>query len=153
MKGLGKLTRKLKSIPIEARKAAREAVVDGATEIANLQQNLAPYDDGELHDSIHVTKPGETTPPYSHPGGSRTAGPEQAIITAGNTEVRYAHLVEYGTKGHPQGGMFDGTTHPGTAAQPFFWPSVRALRRRAKSRITRSITGAIKKAAQAGGTT
>lgn len=152
MKGLDKLRRKLKAIPEAAKKAAREAVVQGATEIANLQQNLVPYDDGELHDSIHVTKPGETTPPYSQPGGSRTAGPEQAIITAGNTRVRYAHLVEYGVAPHIAGGMFEGAEIPAVAAQPFFFPAYRALKKRANGRITRTINKAIKDAATSGGT-
>lgn len=152
IKGLDKLNRKLKAIPKEAEVAARKAVVKGATEIQNLQQNLVPYKSGKLHDSIVVTPPGGTTPPYSQPGGSRTAGENEAIITAGNTKVRYAHLVEYGTAPHENKGMFEGTEHPGTSAQPFFWPAYRALRKRVKSRITRTINKAIKDAAQKGGT-
>ena len=150
--GLDKLRRKLKAIPKAAKDEARKAVVLGAEEIAALQRNLAPVDDGDLKDSIHVTKPGETTPPYSQPGGSRTANPEQALVTAGNTKVRYAHLAEYGTAPHVNGGLFAGSQHPGTQAQPFFWPGYRALRRRVKSRVSREINKAIKKAAQAGGT-
>jgi hypothetical protein len=42
------------------------------------------------------------------------------------------------------GGKFKGSQHPGTAAQPFFYPSYRALKKRAKSRMSR----AAKKAAQ-----
>lgn len=150
--GLDKLRRKLKAIPKAAKDEARKAVVQGAEEIAALQRNLAPVDDGDLKASIHVTKPGETTPPYSQPGGSRTANPEQAIVTAGNTKVRYAHLVEFGTAPHTNGGLFAGTQHPGTTEQGFFWPAYRALRKRVKSRITRNINKAIKAAAQAGGT-
>lgn len=151
MKGLDKLNRKMKAIPPAAKAAARAAVVQGAQEVANLQQNLVPYDQGELHDSIVVTQPGQTTPPYSQPGGSMTAGPEQAIITAGNTRVRYPHLVEFGTPPHINGGQFAGTAHPGTTAQPFFFPAWRALRNRVKSRITRSINKAIRDAATSGG--
>lgn len=152
IKGLDKLRRKLKAIPKAAKDEARKAVVLGAEEVAALQRNLAPVVDGDLKDSIHVTKPGETTPAYSQPGGSRTASPEQAIVTAGNTNVRYAHLVEYGTAQHVNGGLFAGTQHPGATAVPFFWPGYRALRRRVKSRISREINKAIKKAAQEGGT-
>jgi HK97 gp10 family phage protein len=143
--GLRRLRQKMtRDIPQKAKSAAKLAVVQGATEIANLQQNLAPYDDGALHDSIVVTPPGGTTPPYSQPGGSQVAREGQAIITAGNTDVRYAHLVEYGTAPHLAGGMFEGAEHPGTTAQPFFFPAWRALRTRAKSRITRAISKAIK---------
>lgn len=150
--GLDKLRRKLKAIPKAAKDEARKAVVLGAEEVAAMQRRLAPVDDGDLKDSIHVTKPGETTPPYSQPGGSRTANPEQAIVTAGNTKVRYAHLVEFGTAAHIAGGMFAGAQIPAIPPQPFFWPGYRALRRRVKSRITRTIKKAIKKAAQEGGT-
>lgn len=141
--GLQMLDRKLRRMAPKAIAAAREAVIEGAHEVANLQQNLVPYDDGELHDSIHVTLPGQTTPPYSQPGGSTTAGPEQALVTAGNTRVRYAHLVEYGTKEHAAGGMFKGATIPAIPAQPFFWPAWRALRGRVRGRITRAIRKSI----------
>lgn len=153
IRGLDKLNRKLRAIPKAAKAEARKAVLLGATEISALQKSLAPVDDGDLRDSIHVTGPGQATPPYSQPGGSRTAKPEEAIVTAGNTKVRYAHLVEFGTAPHPQGGMFEGAQHPGTAPQPFFWPGYRALRRRVRSRVTRNINKAIKAAAQTGGTT
>lgn len=148
MQGLDKLKVKLGIIPKRAKEAARKTVVDAAFEIAEFQQSLAPEDDGDLKRSIEVTGPGGRTPAYSHPGGSRVAGPGQAIITAGNTDVRYAHLVEFGTARHAQGGQFEGTEHPGTAAQPFFWPGYRAMRKRATGRITRSINKAIAGAAK-----
>lgn len=148
--GLKQLSRKLKRIPQAAKDEAVKAVVQGANEIAAIQRNLAPVDDGDLKDSIHVTKPGETTPPYSQPGGATTARDEQAIVTAGNTKVRYAHLVEFGTAPHINGGMFAGSDHPGAKAQPFFWPGYRAVRKRVRSRVTREINKAIKKAATSG---
>jgi len=151
IQGLDKLSRKLRAIPKAAKDAGRAAVVQGANEIAGLQQNLVPYDDGDLHDSIHVTLPGQTTPPYSQPGGQTTARDEQAIVTAGNTKVRYAHLVEFGAKAHVAGGMFEGALIPATTAQPFFWPAYRALRTRVRGRITRNINKAIKTAATSGG--
>lgn len=152
IKGLRQLSRKLKAIPKAAKDEARKAVLQGANEIAAMQRSLAPVDDGDLRDSIHVTPPGGTTPPYSQPGGSRTAKSEEAIVTAGNTKVRYAHLVEFGTKEHKAGGMFEGATIPAIPAHPFFWPGYRALRRRVKSRITRNINKAVKAAATSGGT-
>jgi HK97 gp10 family phage protein len=141
--GLRELQRKLKAIPGAAKTAAKTAVVQGATEIAGLQQRLAPVDKGDLRKSIAVTPPGGTTPPYSQPGGARVASEFQAIITAGNSDVRYAHLVEYGAAPHIAGGIFDGAQHPGTPAQPFFWPAYRALRKRSKRRISTNIKKAI----------
>lgn len=149
--GLARLNRKMtRTIPDAAKAVAALAVVQGAVEISNLMQNLAPYDDGELIDSIVVTPPGGTTPPYSHPGGQQRAREGQALITAGNTDVRYAHLVEYGADPHTAGGLFQGARHPGAAAQPFFFPAWRAMRGRAKSRVTRAINKAIKQAALRG---
>ena len=152
IQGLRELNRKMKAIPPAAKAAARKAVVQGAEEIAAIQRTHAPVDEGDLKDSIHVTLPGQTTPPYSQPGGSRTAGPEEALVTAGNTKVRTAHLVEFGTKAHIAGGIFEGALIPDIPAQPFFWPGYRAVRKRVRSRVTREINKAIKAAATGGGT-
>jgi HK97 gp10 family phage protein len=115
-----------------ARQAAMKALTKDATELAAAQKRLAPKDTGALADSIAVTLPGESTPPYSQPGGMRVAGPNEVIVTAGNEDVRYAHLVEYGTSK--------------TEAEPFFWPALRLFRTRFKRRDSRTIKQAIKKA-------
>jgi HK97 gp10 family phage protein len=148
VKGLADLRRKLKALPQAAKDAATKSVTQGAQEIAAMQQRLAPVDQGDLKKSIAVTLPGGTTPPYSQPGGARVAGPFEAIITAGNSDVRYAHLVEYGAAPHIAGGIFEGTPHPGAPAQPFFWPAYRALRKRARRRIATGIKKAIIKKAK-----
>lgn len=152
IQGLDKLRRKLAEIPAEAVAAARDAVVQGAEEVAALQKTLSPVDDGDLRDSIHVTRPGESTPPYAQSSGSRQARENEAIVTAGNSAVRYAHLVEFGSAPHVNAGQYAGTQNPGTSAQPFFFPGYRALRRRVRSRITRNINKAVKAAAKKGGT-
>lgn len=151
IQGLAKLNRKMRAIPEEAKRAAKKAVEDSAYELGNLQYSLAPVDEGDLRNSIEVTGPGKTTPPYSQPGGQRTAGEFEAIVTAGNTKVRYAHLVEFGTAQHVNSGKFAGTQNPGAQAQPFFWPAYRALRRRLSSRISRAISNAINQSAESGG--
>jgi HK97 gp10 family phage protein len=144
VKGLDQLHRRFKRIPVAVKRAAIASVVEGANEVAALQRRLVPVDDGDLKASITVTPPGQSTPPYSQPGGQRVARETEAIVTAGNTKVRYAHLVEFGTAPHENGGMFEGTQNPGAKAQPFFWPSYRAVRRQVRSRISRSISKAIR---------
>lgn len=144
MKGLKQLSRRLKAIPVKARQAAEKSILKSADELADMQRRLSPVDDGDLRESITVTPPGATTPPYSQPGGSKTAGPLQAIVTAGNSKVRYAHLVEFGAAPHIAGGIFAGAQHPGAPAQPFFWPSYRVLRKRIKNRTSRTIRKAIR---------
>jgi HK97 gp10 family phage protein len=121
-----------------ARKAPREAIIPAlmksGNELAAAQRALAESsrDTGALIDSIEVTPPGHSTPPYSQPGGSRVAGETEVLVTAGNSEVRYAHLVEYGTAK--------------ADAQPFFWPALRLLRKRLQNRINRAAKKAVKDA-------
>lgn len=130
--GLARFQRRMRSLPDAARKAVVPALTTGAEEIAGLQRQLAPVDEGDLRDSIHVTRPGETTPAYSQPGGSRVAGPLEAVVTAGNADVRYPHLQEYGTTDAP--------------AQPYFWPGYRLGRKRATARIKRAVAKAVREA-------
>lgn len=117
-------------------RAPREAVIPAllksAHELAAAQKTLAETsrDTGALIDSIAVTAPGHSTPAYSQPGGSRVAGETEVIVTAGNSEVRYPHLVEYGTSD--------------TEAQPFFWSALRLLRKRLQNRINRAAKKAVK---------
>lgn len=126
----------LDDLPDKIRDDVEKAVLKGAHEIADAQRLLAPVDSGALRDSIAVTPPGQRTPSYSQPGGARVAGALEAVVTAGNSDVRYAHLVEYGTGGDSP-----------TAAQPFFWPGYRLRRDRVKARIKRETSKAIRKAA------
>ncbi|MHA6646416.1 HK97-gp10 family putative phage morphogenesis protein [Mesorhizobium sp. A623] len=119
-----------------ARKAPREAVMPAllksANELADAQRLLAESsrDTGALIDSITVTPPGQSTPPYSFEGGLRMANRTEVLVTVGNSDVRYAHLVEYGTAK--------------TEAQPFFWPALRLLRKRLQNRINRAAKKALK---------
>jgi HK97 gp10 family phage protein len=129
--GLSRFQKRMRAIPVAVREAVQPAILRSANEVAGLQKQLAPEDSGELKESITVTPPGQTTPPYSQPGGSRKAGELEAVITAGNTDVRYAHLVEHGTKK--------------AQAQPFFWPGFRLGRKRAATRIKGAVSRAVKK--------
>ena len=119
-----------------AKKAPRDrinaALLTSANELADTQQHLAPKDTHALANSIAVTGPGQSTPAYSQPGGSRVAGETEVIVTAGNSDVRYAHLVEFGTAK--------------MEAQPFFWPALRLLRKRLQNRINRAGKKAVKDA-------
>jgi HK97 gp10 family phage protein len=123
---------RMNAIPKAVRVAVRPALVKGAEEIASAARTLAPIDTGALKESIAVTGPGETLPPYSQPGGRRVLQENEAAVTVGNTDVRYPHLVEYGTAEAP--------------AQPFFWPAFRSTRKRAADRVKRAIGKAIREA-------
>ncbi|HEV7335550.1 MAG TPA: HK97-gp10 family putative phage morphogenesis protein [Bosea sp. (in: a-proteobacteria)] len=128
--GLDRMNRRFAAVLRNVKEVVEPALVKGAEEIAATQRQLAPEDTGALKDSITVTPPGQTTPAYSQPGGSRTAKDGEALVTVGNVAVRYPHLVEYGTSEAP--------------AQPFFWPGFRLARKRAQDRIKRSIRKAVR---------
>ncbi|MDQ7775539.1 MAG: HK97 gp10 family phage protein [Paracoccus aminovorans] len=136
--GLAKFQRRMRAVPEAARRAVVPALVKSADEVADVMRATVPVDDGDLQASIKVTGPGLSTPPYSQPGGSMVVPELTAAITAGNADVRYAHLVEYG-----HGNGFGGTTVP---PHPFFWPSFRLSRKRALNRIKRAVGKAIKEA-------
>lgn len=130
--GLSSFQRRMRAIPNNARKAVNPALMRSAYEVADIMEGMAPEDTGDLVNSIAVTGPGQATPPYSQPGGSMVVPENAAAITVGGTDVRYAHLVEYGTSKAP--------------ATPFFWPAVRLGRKRAMDRIKRAVGKAIKEA-------
>ncbi|MDR5008299.1 HK97 gp10 family phage protein [Agrobacterium fabacearum] len=148
--GLAKLNRKLAKLPAAAEKRIKEAMGQGADEIVALMKSLVAVDSGELRDSIGWTW--GDAPKYSQKIATVKSADGKLVITifAGNSKVRYAHLVEFATKAHENAGQFAGTQHPGTKAQPFFFVSYRALRRRTKSRITRAINKSAKEVASGG---
>lgn len=138
---------KLRRMAPEAAVALQAEADAAAAEMVRTARSYAPVDDGDLRDSIVATPAGSMTPAYSQPGGQQQVPAGSVLVTAGNTKVRYPHLVEYGTRPHLNAGQFAGTQHPGTAAQPYFWPAFRLLRRRFRSRMTRAMNKTIKKVA------
>ena len=130
--GLSKFQRRMRAIPKAARNAVQPALAQGGYEVAEAIEGLAPEDTGDLVGSVAVTLSGQSTPPYSQPGGATIVPENQVMITVGNSDVRYAHLVEYGTVHAP--------------AHPFFWPGFRLARKRAENRIKRAVAKAIREA-------
>lgn len=149
--GLKRLQKKLDKLPAAVKQRIREAMEQGANEIVNMAKSLVPVGNypggGALRDSIGWT--------YGRaPKGAMTIGKVQSVggdltitIYAGNSEAFYARWIEFGTSPHRNRGLFAGSQHPGTAAQPFFYVSFRANRRRVKGRVSRAITKAAKEVA------
>lgn len=129
--GISRLQQRLAAIPGNVKAAALPAVIKQAEAMQRTMETLVPVRSGNLKESIEITPAGRVTPPYSQPGGSMTVPENAAAITIGNEDVRYGHLVEYGTT----------KTH----AQPFFWPAVRLGQKRAKTAIKRAIGKAVRK--------
>ena len=140
--GLAKLQKKLNAMPQIAKDEIKRALEQSANEIVDMMRNLVPVDSGALRDSIGWTY-GEA------PRGAMTIGSVRAseltgdlTITVyagtrdkklGEADAYYARWVEFGTQK--------------MQAQPFFYPAYRALRRRAKGRVTRATNKAAKKVA------
>lgn len=147
MQGRDRLLKRLAAMPKQAKTAVGAAMQQGANEITALQQSAAPTDSGDLRRSIKNVRGSYTpdNPNVRGVGGGRAGDPDLTIhLVAGDAKAFYAAFIEFGTAPHAQGGRFKGTQHPGTRAQPYFFPPYRALRRRYKARVTRAMRKVIK---------
>lgn len=141
------LLKKMAAMPPAVRSAIKQALAQSADELTDQMRRFAPVDSGKLRESITQTWGGGKVR-YSSLSSANGGDPDlTVVISAGNSAVRYAHLVEFGTAPHLNGGLFAGSRHPGTAPQPFFFPVFRANRRRIKSRISRATTKAVREVA------
>lgn len=89
---------------------------------------MVPVESGALRDSIGWTW--GDAPSGAISLGKAKAGRLSITIYAGGGEAFYAWFQEFGTVNMP--------------ANPFFFPSYRKLRRKAKGRVTRKINKAIR---------
>lgn len=139
---------KLAQIQGAPRQKMRGALETNAKEITSFQKQLAPKDDGDLERSISYTF-GTYRPENANVRGVAFGGGGDPDLTvtlhAGDAKAFYAAFVEFGTAGpYEIKGRFAGSTHPGITAQPYFFPAYRALKRRAKTRLTRVMKKAIR---------
>ena len=127
-----------------------KAIRQSAEEIVALQKQLVKEVSGDLKDSIGYSM-GSYKAENANVRGVQSGGPGDpeltAIIHAGTAKAFYAAFVEFGVSSAIAGGRFKGAQIPARPAQPFFYPAYRALKKRAKSRITRATTKAAKKVA------
>lgn len=134
--GIDKLKAKAKRLPDRARVHISDAMGRAAKVIVTDMRRGVPVDDGDLRDSIKW----EAVPD--------TDGTAVQIV-AGDKEAYYARFVEFGTKGgarkrKDKSGSTSSYQHPGTTAQPFFFPAVRMNR----TRVRRMISAGYRKAAK-----
>jgi len=141
LKGVEALKQKLAALPKVAVAEMQKAMEQSADEIVAMARNLVPVDQGALRSSIGWTwgdppKGAIVLGKVKRTARQRATQEAGLLITifAGDDKAFYARWVEFGTTK--------------SAAQPFFFPSYRALRKRTKSRIRRSQTKAAKKVAQ-----
>lgn len=147
VKNLGKMYAKIAAMPAAVKEEIRKALAQSAEEIVDLQKRFVPVDHGDLRDSITWQYGDAKRIKHSQTIGASGDHELSVRISAGNARVRYAHLVEFPTRAHIAGGKFKGARHPGTKAQPFFYPGFRLGKKRAKSRIVRATNRAVKRVA------
>jgi HK97 gp10 family phage protein len=133
-----RLAARLDAIPTAILEALRPALLRSGEEVARNWKALAADDPEtgapDYRSSITVTGPGETTPAYAAGGGKRTAGANEVLVTAGNEDVRYGHMLEFGTSK--------------MEAQPAMLPAWRIAKPRVDRRIKSAISTAIRKASK-----
>lgn len=144
--GLSRIQQRLNSIPKRVKEAAAKASKQAAENVAEDMRQFArgSKKTGKLIDSIQITGPNSATPPYSQPGGGAVVPDGTHRITAGNKDVRYAHLVEYGHGNGFVKGAEQGTRGQAVPAQPFFWPAVRANKKTVLNTINKAVRKTLK---------
>ncbi|HEY1071503.1 HK97-gp10 family putative phage morphogenesis protein [Brevundimonas sp.] len=114
-----RLRRKIRAIPVQVRKAARDQLKANAQELVETMKGFAPVQEGPLVSSIKEQDVSDST------RISRR-------VSAGDRSAPYVSWVEFG--------------HGQAAPRPFFWPAYRLKRRRFKARMTRTAKKAVQEA-------
>lgn len=159
-KGLDRLMRQIKALPELQRQAAANSLQQGAEELAEAVRRAVPAKrTGRLYRSVRAEQGGLDQAGVSEVTHARSrAKAEHGLawrVVAGGPQAPHARWVEHGTAYAPAGNSKDakGKTrnnkreHKATRAQPYFWPTIRALKKRAKSRVIRNANKAAKAAA------
>lgn len=136
VEGVDALTRKLTVvIPAKVEAATRAAMEKGADELVAMMKRLAPVDSGDLRDSIAWTWGAAPRNSIVLAKSSPDGKGMRIVVYAGDDFAFYARMVEFGTVK--------------SAAQPFFFPSYRAMKKRIKSRVNRAMRKAIREGSEA----
>lgn len=145
IEGLEALKRKFRAMPQEVRKEVMKSVPVSAAELVAMQKRLVAKKKHKLENSIRFEMVTDFKALVIAGGTSET---KREVRKGSGEFTDEAILNEFGTKAHKAGGKFKGARIPAEPARPFFFPAFRALRRRLKGRISRSISTGIKKVAQ-----
>ena len=156
VQGIADLNKKVAAIPKRVEARAKAAMEKGADELVAMMKRMVRKVSGDLHDSIGWTW-------GNAPKGSVVLAESGAdsrglkiTVYAGNEKAYYARWVEFGTAPHnvalgggtvagvKQAAAGEGNGHPGSKAQPFFFPSYRSLKKRIRARIRRETAKAFK---------
>lgn len=141
VEGVAALRAKMRALPKVAKDEIRAAIAQSAEEVVAMARRLVPVETGALRNSIGWTfgKPPEGSMVLGEVG----EGDLRAVIFAGSNATmvanerghkwQLARLQEFGTTKMP--------------ANPYFFSSYRAVKRRVKGRVTRATRKAARKVA------
>ena len=135
------LKRRLRAFVPDAEKEMDAAKEAGMADVASKIAARAPYRTGEYHDSIKAGLVSANPQARKRPG-YRKPKDGNAVAIFGNFVWRF---LEFGTAPHVNGGMFEGSEHPGSAAQPHVFPTWRANRNGVKKAVRAGLNKAVKK--------
>lgn len=154
--GMPRLLRKLKVMPQVAQQEVRAVMAQQADELIGMMRRLAPKGaTGNLKESIGWTW-GNKIPKGAMAIATAGKGNLTITIYAGSSKAYYARWVEFGTQAHALGrgsdvsrrrGRQTGPMHPGSTAQPFFFPSWRAMRKRIRKALRKASRDAARRVA------
>lgn len=141
IQNLERFRRKLRNLPKVARDEIRKALEKSADEVVDLMKRMVPVDQGTLRDSIGWTW-GEA--PDGAMVFSKVAAEEGFAITiyAGNNATYVS-----GSRVDYQNAFLQEFGSVNMKANPFFRPAWRLNKKRAQSRVRRSIGRAARKVA------
>lgn len=146
--GLSRFKRNvLNALPEEAAQGIEDAHRQNGREIVRVIRADAPFDEGEIEASVGWSF-GDPPPGVMGAGDKSHAGIPERLrmsIYAGGKKAPHAHLVHNGTQSRQ---TEDGANRGMVSPQPFFWPNIRAFRKRMRARISRKAREAIKRAAR-----
>lgn len=122
IQGRIELRNKARAMRTRVAASVKPAVIQAAELIIATQKRLCPVEDGDLRDSIH----------WEDAQSSENA--TKLNIVAGGKPAPHARIIEFGREN--------------AAAVPFFFPSYRAERKRAKAIIAKAVRAAVRSAAR-----
>ena len=125
MYGVKELDAILRELPTAtARATVRRVAIKAMQPVAETAKRMAPVDTGGLRDSIVVsTKLTKRQAKEARRENALGRHGTAAIHVYAGSDLPRAHLVEFGTAPHINGGKFKGSKHPGTAPNPFMRPA------------------------------
>lgn len=139
----------------QIRKVTPDALFEAGEQILESAKGRAPFGDGDLQNSGYVANEEKSTYTKKYEHREEVKAPKGGAVVG--FAAFYAHMVEYGTKGHKiprkgtkalhlaSGDIVRGPiSHPGMKAKPFFRPAVDELQSQLPNKIAKRIKANIK---------